>query len=63
MTEQNDQHNGAAQPAGADNRLIIRGLRVAPSAAPEREILQGIDLEVGPGEVRTAPARPPSPTP
>jgi Fe-S cluster assembly ATP-binding protein len=33
------------------DRLIIRGLRVAPSAAPEREILQGIDLEVGPGEV------------
>ena len=38
MTDQND-------------RLIIRGLRVAPSAAPEHEILQGIDLEVGPGEV------------
>jgi Fe-S cluster assembly ATP-binding protein len=34
-----------------DRRLVIRGLRVAPSAAPEREILQGIDLEVGPGEV------------
>jgi Fe-S cluster assembly ATP-binding protein len=34
-----------------NDRLIIRGLRVAPSAAPEREILQGIDLEVGPGEV------------
>ncbi|NJD29453.1 MAG: Fe-S cluster assembly ATPase SufC [Chloroflexi bacterium] len=31
--------------------LVIRGLRVAPAAAPEREILQGIDLEVGPGEV------------
>jgi Fe-S cluster assembly ATP-binding protein len=42
------QQNGAA---GADDRLIIRGLRVAPSAAPEREILQGIDLEVGSGEV------------
>ena len=38
MTDQND-------------RLIIRGLRVAPSAAPDHEILQGIDLEVGPGEV------------
>jgi Fe-S cluster assembly ATP-binding protein len=36
---------------GADNRLVIRGLRVAPLANPEREILQGIDLEVGPGEV------------
>ncbi|HLX34532.1 MAG TPA: Fe-S cluster assembly ATPase SufC [Candidatus Limnocylindrales bacterium] len=34
-----------------DARLVIRGLRVAPTAAPEREILQGIDLEVGPGEV------------
>ena len=37
--------------ADPNDRLIIRGLRVAPSAAPEREILQGIDLEVGPGEV------------
>jgi len=35
----------------ADNRLVIKGLRVAPLGAPEREILQGIDLEVGPGEV------------
>jgi Fe-S cluster assembly ATP-binding protein len=34
-----------------DQRLIIRGLRVAPAAAPEREILQGIDLDVGKGEV------------
>jgi Fe-S cluster assembly ATP-binding protein len=46
-----DQTNGAAAKAGADDRLIIRGLRVAPAAAPDREILQGIDLEVGPGEV------------
>ncbi|TAL05596.1 MAG: Fe-S cluster assembly ATPase SufC [Chloroflexota bacterium] len=29
----------------------MRGLRVAPVAAPDKEILQGIDLEVGPGEV------------
>jgi len=36
-----------AQPS----RLVIRGLRVAPIANPEHEILQGIDLEVGPGEV------------
>jgi Fe-S cluster assembly ATP-binding protein len=36
---------------GADKHLVIRGLRVAPIAAPEHEILQGIDLEVGPGEV------------
>jgi Fe-S cluster assembly ATP-binding protein len=34
-----------------DRRLIIRGLRVAPIADRTREILQGIDLEVGPGEV------------
>jgi Fe-S cluster assembly ATP-binding protein len=31
--------------------LVIRGLRVAPIASPETEILQGIDLEVGKGEV------------
>ncbi|HXG26005.1 MAG TPA: Fe-S cluster assembly ATPase SufC [Candidatus Binatia bacterium] len=43
-----DQTNGAT---GVENRLIIRGLRVAPAAVPEREILQGIDLEVAPGEV------------
>ena len=34
-----------------DRTLRIRGLRVAPLAAPDKEILQGIDLEVGPGEV------------
>jgi Fe-S cluster assembly ATP-binding protein len=34
-----------------DERLIIRGLRVAPIAKPEVEILQGIDLEIGKGEV------------
>jgi Fe-S cluster assembly ATP-binding protein len=33
------------------SRLVIKGLRVAPIANPEHEILQGIDLEVGPGEV------------
>jgi Fe-S cluster assembly ATP-binding protein len=31
--------------------LVIRGLRVAPIANRETEILQGIDLEVGKGEV------------
>ena len=42
----------AKQSNGPDeNRLVIRGLRVAPVADPSREILQGIDLEVGPGEV------------
>ena len=35
----------------SDQHLIIRGLRVAPAAAPDREILQGIDLTVGKGEV------------
>ncbi len=34
-----------------DQHLVIRGLRVAPTANPEREILQGIDLTVGQGEV------------
>jgi len=37
-------------PVDADT-LVIRGLRVAPIASPETEILQGIDLEVGKGEV------------
>jgi Fe-S cluster assembly ATP-binding protein len=36
---------------GTDRQLVIRGLRVAPTATPEREILAGIDLSVGPGEV------------
>ena len=35
----------------ADQHLVIRGLRVAPAASPETEILQGIDLTVGKGEV------------
>jgi len=34
-----------------DDRLIIRGLRVAPITGPGQEILQGIDLEIGKGEV------------
>ena len=34
-----------------DLDLVIRGLRVAPVASPETEILQGIDLTVGVGEV------------
>jgi Fe-S cluster assembly ATP-binding protein len=36
---------------GTDDRLVIHGLRVAPLAKPEHEILQGIDLEIGKGEV------------
>jgi Fe-S cluster assembly ATP-binding protein len=35
----------------SDQHLDIRGLRVAPLAKPEIEILQGIDLSVGKGEV------------
>jgi Fe-S cluster assembly ATP-binding protein len=35
----------------SDQHLVIRGLRVAPAGHPEREILQGIDLDVGKGEV------------
>ena len=38
-------------PTPAADRLVIRGLRVAPAAAPDREILQGIDLDIGKGEV------------
>jgi Fe-S cluster assembly ATP-binding protein len=38
-------------PVTPDQHLVIRGLRVAPAASPDREILQGIDLTVGKGEV------------
>jgi Fe-S cluster assembly ATP-binding protein len=34
-----------------NDRLVIRGLRVAPVASPQHEILQGIDLDIGKGEV------------
>jgi Fe-S cluster assembly ATP-binding protein len=34
-----------------DQHLVIHGLRVAPLGQPDREILQGIDLTVGKGEV------------
>ena len=34
-----------------DHQLVISGLRVAPAGKPETEILQGIDLSVGQGEV------------
>jgi Fe-S cluster assembly ATP-binding protein len=47
-----DATNGTTpHPPSAEDRLVIKGLRVAPAANSEREILQGIDLEVGPGEV------------
>jgi len=39
-----------AQPT-TDQHLVISGLRVAPVAKPDHEILQGIDLTVGQGEV------------
>jgi len=39
------------QTATPDQHLVIRGLRVAPVGARENEILQGIDLTVGKGEV------------
>ena len=51
MTETRTPPQPTSGPDGTDRRLVIRGLRVAPAAKPEREILQGIDLEVGPGEV------------
>jgi Fe-S cluster assembly ATP-binding protein len=35
----------------ADQHLVIKGLRVAPIAHPENEILKGIDLDIGKGEV------------
>jgi Fe-S cluster assembly ATP-binding protein len=35
----------------SSDKLMIRGLRVAPIGTPELEILKGIDLTVGPGEV------------
>jgi Fe-S cluster assembly ATP-binding protein len=37
--------------ATTDQHLVIRGLRVAPLGHPDQEILQGIDLTVGKGEV------------
>jgi Fe-S cluster assembly ATP-binding protein len=41
----------APNAASGDDRLVIRGLRVAPLGKRENEILQGIDLEIGKGEV------------
>jgi len=35
----------------SDQHLVIRDLHVAPAAAPDKEILQGIDLTIGKGEV------------
>jgi Fe-S cluster assembly ATP-binding protein len=41
----------AASGPITERHLVIHGLRVAPAGHPELEILQGIDLAVGPGEV------------
>jgi Fe-S cluster assembly ATP-binding protein len=40
-----------AKTKSTDQHLVISGLRVAPVANPEQDILQGIDLTVGKGEV------------
>jgi Fe-S cluster assembly ATP-binding protein len=57
VTDTNGTTNGT-QPAKTappsdqgDGHLVIRGLRVAPAAKPDVEILQGIDLDIGRGEV------------
>ncbi len=53
MTEQSPTGGNGLHPEStdADRYIVIRDLRVAPAAAPDREILQGIDLTVGKGEV------------
>jgi Fe-S cluster assembly ATP-binding protein len=54
VTNTNGTRPGAKKPAvkgPATDHLVIRGLRVAPIAHPETEILKGIDLDVGKGEV------------
>jgi Fe-S cluster assembly ATP-binding protein len=51
VTDQTNGTHRAPADDGADQQLVIRGLRVAPLGHPENEILQGIDLEVGKGEV------------
>jgi Fe-S cluster assembly ATP-binding protein len=48
VTKTNGKSNGTNPD---EQRLVIRGLRVAPVAHPETEILKGIDLDVGKGEV------------
>jgi Fe-S cluster assembly ATP-binding protein len=48
VTNNNGKTNGTSPD---EQRLVIRGLRVAPVGHPETEILKGIDLDVGKGEV------------
>ena len=48
---QGSAHHIVTDSTASNDILVIRGLRVAPVANPETEILQGIDLEVGKGEV------------
>src|SRR3954447_26856611 len=48
VTNTNGKSNGTNPD---EQRLVIRGLRVAPIAHPETNILQGIDLDIGKGEV------------
>ena len=43
--------NGTRQAATGGDQLVIRGLRVSPAGKPGTEILQGIDLTVGQGQV------------
>ena len=46
-----EHHLTVTDQPTTDQHLVIRGLRVAPVAKPEHDILQGIDLTVGQGEV------------
>ena len=51
MTETIAMPTTTSATAADEDTLVIRGLRVAPLAKPDVEILQGIDLEIGKGEV------------
>ena len=46
-----DQSVNDQSTAAPEQHLVIRGLRVAPLGHRDHEILQGIDLDVGKGEV------------
>ncbi len=51
MTDSTATPTPAPTAEPVDQHLVIRGLRVAPLAHPDQEILAGIDLTVGKGEV------------